>query len=426
LCHRLFDSAAKVVVTDRDGCEHLGAVRDRLPALATVVSCEPAASSVELDRLIAASAPRPVVDTAADDPAMILYTSGTTGAARGALHGHRFLPGRLSSFELTHRLEAAPSRDRPFFTPADWSWVAGLVDSVFTPWVFGCPVLAWRHRGFAPRAMMELAARARVRSMFLPPTALNLLRQAARPGDRWPRVDSVHSAGEPLAPATYAWAAATFGRVFDLYGMTEIGAIVGSSPWVPVRPGAMGQPYPGHDVTLVDDRGDPITGPGEGEIAVSRSDPGLFQGYFGDPEATAARFRGDWMVTGDLARRDLDGYLWHLGRRDDLVSSAGYRIGPTEVESVLALHPAVARAAVVGAPDPERGQLVKAFVLLAAGVTPSPALADELTGHVKAQLAAYAAPRRVVFVHSLPMTVSGKVRRIRLREPDADQRFGIA
>ena len=441
LAHRLADSGSRAIITDADHLQHLAAVRAELPDLEIVITCDADAGALELSGCGAGSSPgvggaklgdlvdrdRPLaapLDTSADDPAMLLYTSGTTGAAKGALHAHRFLPGRLSAFELTHRLEDRPSRGRPFFTPADWSWVAGLVDSVFTPWVFACPVVAWRRQRFDAAAMLDVIRRTRPRAMFLPPTALNLLGQVMAPDERVD-VGSVHSAGEPLATATYHWAARTFGQMFDLYGMTEIGAIVGSSPLVPARPGAMGKPYPGHDVALVDDSGATMSGVGAGEIAVARDDPGMFLGYWGDAAATEARFVGDRLLTGDLARRDAEGYLWHLGRRDDVFNASGYRIGPTEVESALQSHAAVDRAAVVGAADRRRGTVVKAFIMLRPGAAASASLADELREKVRLEVAAYAYPRQLVFVHSLPLTVSGKVRRNRLRAGDADQRFGI-
>jgi acetyl-CoA synthetase len=415
LGYRLGHSRAKVVLTDDEHAAHLP------PEIGPL-----ALRTEELRRLAARAAPaRSAADTSRDDPAMLIYTSGTSGMPKGALHAHRFLPGRLSGFELIHRLESRPSIDRPFWTPADWAWVGGLVDCVLTPWVFGCPVLAWRRRRFDPEATLALIAEHRVRSLFLPPTAVNKLRAVADPRARYAlQVESVHCAGEPLLPEAQAWAARAFGEAYDLYGMTEMGATIGNSPFHPVKPGSMGRPYPGHEVALLGE-GDRPVGAGEiGEIAIKKGDPGMFLGYFEDPAGTAARFRGEWLCTGDLARRDEDGALWYQGRADDMFNTSGYRVGPTEIEGTLHTHPAVEHAAVVGEPDAERGAVVKAFVVLRPGFAPSEALAEAIQAHVRGRLAAYEYPRRIVFARELPMTVTGKVRRAELRGPGADARYG--
>jgi acetyl-CoA synthetase len=427
LLHRLADSGAKVLFTDAGLVAHVLPLRAELPALRTIVCAETGVpGTLPFGECTKPSiAPLAPVDTAADDPAMLIYTSGTTGLPRGALHAHRFLPGRLSGFELIHRLERGSDRDRPFWTPADWAWVGGLVDCVLTPWVFGAPVLALARRGFDPERAFHEIARARVRSVFLPPTALHRMATASAAARQLGRsVASVHTAGEPLSPETYRFASETFGSVYELYGLTEVGAVAGSSPFVPVRPGALGKPYPGHDVALLDERRGVVEGEGEGEIAVRRGDPGMFLGYFGDPEATAERFAGEWLITGDVARRDADGYLHYLGRNDDVFNTAGYRVGPTEIEASIGLHPAVVEAAVVGEPDPDRGAIVKAFVVLRPGFGPSAELAAEIQSFVKERLATYEYPRRIVFASALPRTVTGKVRRGELRASDADRRFG--
>ncbi len=418
LAYRLSHSRAKVLFTDAEHREHVDAALATCSAAPRIVECE------ELARLVASSPRARARDTHADDPAMVIYTSGTSGPPKGALHGHRFVPGRLPGFELMHRLESRPSRDRPFWTPADWAWVGGLVDCVLTPWVFGCPVLGFRRRGFDPAVVLELVRENRVRSLFLPPTAINRMRTALS-ADARAEVDAVHTAGEPLSPEAYAWATRTFGAVYELYGMTEMGATVGNTPFFPTRPGSMGKPIAGHVVELLREDGT-TAGPGElGEIAVRRGDPGMFVGYLDDPEATSSRFRGEWFLTGDLATRDEDGYLFYRGRGDDVFNTSGYRVGPTEIEHTLLSHPAVEHAAVVGAPDEERGEIVKAFLVLRAGVAPSTELAAEIQRHVKGRLATYEYPRKIVFAHALPMTPSGKIRRVELRREDADQRYGL-
>lgn len=424
LAYRLEDSAARVVVTDRKRLRYLPSDLE-----AHVLGCDEDMPDDVLPfwELVPEADRTTCVDTSADDPAMLLYTSGTSGLPKGALHAHRFLPGRLSGFELMHRLEQRPGGDRAFWTPADWAWVAGLVDSVLTPWVFGCPVLAWRRHGFDPEAVVAFLRSSRPRSLFMPPTALNRMR-SAMPDPPRIDVESVHTAGEPLSPETYAWAKAAFGTVYELYGMTEMGATIANGPFFPVKPGSMGKPVPGHVVTLLRADGTeiPSEAAGEtGEIAIRRGDPGMFLGYFHDTAATDARFRGDWLVTGDLAVRDDEGYFFYRGRADDVFNTSGYRVGPTEIEQSIGSHPAVQEVAVVGAPDAERGEIVKAFVVVRSGYTPNDELVRDIQAHVKSRLAAYEYPRAIVFARELPMTASGKIRRVDLRAPDADRRFGI-
>jgi acetyl-CoA synthetase len=427
LSHRLRASGAKVLVTDADHHVHVSPLRAALPELSTVIACEERLSGTEaFARVLAASSAEfHAVDSAADDPAMLVFTSGTSGLPKGALHAHRFLPGRLSGFELIHELENGPHPQRPFWTPADWAWVGGLVDCVLTPWAFGRPVVAFRRSTFEPAQLFELVMRMRVRSMFLPPTAINRLRRVEGAEDLGLDVFSVHTAGERLLPETLAWAERTFGKVYELYGLTEMGAVIGSSRYVPVRPGAIGKPFPGHPVVLLDDNGLIVDGPGEGEIAVRRGDPGMFLGYWNDPAATAERFRGDFLVTGDVASRDEDGYYWYQGRNDDLFNTSGYRVGPTEIEEALERHPAVLEAAVVGEPDSERGEIVKAFVVLERDQLPSAELAAGIQTFVKQHLAAYEYPRRIVFARELPRTTTGKLQRAALRDADAERRYGL-
>ncbi len=413
LAYRVRHSRAKVVLTDEEHAAHLPQTR------ATVLRCE-----ADFFRLVEEATPIAPVTTHADDPAMIIYTSGTSGLPKGAVHGHRFLPGRLSAFELMHRLEDKPERTRPLWTPADWAWVGGLVDCVLTPWVFGCPVLGWQRRGFDPEEVIAFLQKTRPRALFLPPTAINRLRSVV---PNAPRIDvaTVHTAGEPLSPDAYAWAKRTFGTVYELYGMTEMGATIGNTPFFSVRPGSMGKPIAGHVVALLREDGTAVPDGEVGEIAIRRGDPGMFLGYLDDEAATKARFRGDWFMTGDLAVRDAEGYLFYRGRSDDVFNTAGYRVGPTEIEQSLLSHPAVEHAAVIGAPDPERGEIVKAFLVVRPGFEPNEELAKAIQAHVKTRLAAYEYPRRIVFARELPITPSGKIRRIELRAPDADERFGI-
>lgn len=395
LLHRLGDSGARVVVSSE-------AVRERVAGAAAATDARLVVAGDELDRLLQDGSPRfEPVDTAADDPAYIVYTSGTTAAPRGALHAHRSLLGHLSGFELSHG--GFPQAGDRFWTPADWAWIGGLMDALMPTLYHGRPIVAAPRTRFDPAWAARLVVEQGVRNVFVPPTALRLMKNAdvRLPADT---LRSAMSGGETLGADTLDWGRASLGvTIAEIYGQTEANYVVGNSPgaW-PVRPGSMGRPYPGHDVQVID-----------GEIAVRLPDPVAFLGYWNAPEATAAKTRDGWVRTGDLARQDDDGYLWFESRADDLILSAGYRILPLEVEACLLRHPAVAQVAVAGVPDALRGQVVKAFVVPRPGARPA---VEELQAFVRERLAAYEYPRQVELVAELPLTVTGKIRRRALAE----------
>jgi acetyl-CoA synthetase len=281
------------------------------------------------------------------------------------------------------------------------------------------PVLAHRFAKFDPEAAFALMAEFGVRNAFMPPTALKMMRKVEQPHDRWnPRLRSMGSGGETLGEELLDWGRATFGlTINEFYGQTECNLIVANcAGLIPVRPGSMGRAVPGHEVAVVDPAGYPVPPGQPGTVAVKRPDPVMFLEYWNNPEATAAKFAGDWLLTGDMARRDEEGYFHFLGRDDDVITSGGYRIGPGEIEDCLLRHPAVAVAAAVGVPDAERGERVKAFVVLQEGEEAGPALARDIQAHVKTRLAAHEYPREVAFVRELPMTATGKIMRRKLRE----------
>jgi acetyl-CoA synthetase len=422
LQYRLSDSGARALVTDKAGVEKLAAIRHRLPALETVL-CIEGGTEGALDfhaLLAAASDDFTPVDTGPDDPALIIYTSGTTGNPKGALHGHRILLGHLPGVEMPHHFFPQPGD--LFWTPADWAWIGGLFDVLMPAWHHGVPVLARRFRKFDPAQAIDLMARHAVRNAFLPPTALKLMRQAGVKAEGV-ELRTIASGGESLGSELIDWARATFGiTINEFYGQTECNVVVGNDAVIlPVRPGSMGRAIPGHEVAVIDNAGHAVPAGTVGAIAVRRPDPVMFLGYWNKPEATAAKFIGDWMLTGDLGRQDEDGYLWYIGRDDDVITSAGYRIGPAEIEECLIGHPSVALAAVVGAPDPVRTEVVMAYLVLRAGHAPSEALKAEVQAFVRSRLAAYEYPRRIVFVDELPMTATGKVMRRVLRQRAIDE-----
>ncbi|KAA0680815.1 acyl-CoA synthetase [Azospirillum brasilense] len=416
--YRLGNCGARAVVTDAVGAAKIAQIRDRLPELKLVLRIDEAGEG-ELDwhaLVDAASEDFTPVDTAADDPAVIIYTSGTTGQPKGALHAHRVLLGHLPGVEISHDLFPQPG-DR-IWTPADWAWIGGLLDVLMPAWHHGVTVVSHRFEKFDAEEAFRLIADFQVRNAFLPPTALKMMRAVKDPQTRWTySMRSVASGGETLGAELLDWGRQTFGlTINEFYGQTECNMIVSSCAMVmPPKPGVMGRPAPGHDVAVIDGRGDRLP-PGEiGLIAVHRPDPVMFLQYWNNPEATAAKFIGDWLVTGDQGELDADGYIRFVGRDDDVITSAGYRIGPGEIEDCLIGHPAVRMAAVVGVPDPLRTEIVKAFIVLQDGVRPSDALAAEIQAHVKTRLAAHEYPRAVEFVDSLPMTTTGKIIRRELR-----------
>lgn len=395
--YRLRDCGAAAIVTDATGFGKIEPIRERLPDLRLVLAEQSLRDAMER-----ASDAHDCADTLAEDPALIIYTSGTTGAAKGALHAHRVLLGHLPGVEMPHDLFPQPGD--LFWTPADWAWIGGLLDVLLPSLFHGVPVLAHRMAKFDPEFALTLMARHGIGNAFLPPTALKMLRlvpDAARFGAR-PR--SVGSGGEALGGELLEWGRAAFGvTINEFYGQTECNLTLSScGALFPPRPGWIGKPVPGHEVDVIG-----------GEICVRAPDPVMFHRYWNRPEATAEKFRDGWLRTGDLGERD-GGWFRFLGRDDDVITSAGYRIGPSEVEECLLRHPAVAMAAVVGVPDPLRTERVTAVVVPAASATPE--LARELQEHVKARLAAHLYPRDIVFRTALPQTATGKIMRRRLRE----------
>ena len=414
---RLKDSGAVAVVTDDVGLAKLDGIREGLPGLRLVLGTNGARQGTlsfweEADRARDAC---PIAPTAAEDPALIIYTSGTTGAPKGALLPHRVLLGHLPGVEMPQEMFPQPG-DR-FWTPADWAWIGGLLDVLLPSLYHGLPVVAHRMAKFDPEQAFRLMARHGVRNAFLPPTALRLMRQVNDPARFGHRLRSIGSGGETLGAEILDWGRAAFGfTINEFYGQTECNLVVANcAGLMPVKPGSMGRPVPGHRVAIIDPEGRACPPGEQGMIAIRRPDPSLFLGYWNNPAATEAKFIGDWLVTGDTGVTDEDGYLRFIGRDDDVITSAGYRIGPGEVEDCLLRHPAVALAAVIGLPDPIRTEAVTAVLVLREGFTAGDGLAKEIEGFVRSRLAAHAFPRRIVFAPELPLTATGKVRRGELR-----------
>jgi acetyl-CoA synthetase len=422
IAYRLQNAGARAVITNTQGLAKLAEIRrtqgDALAGLALVLSIDgPADGALGFqDTLSRASSGFSPVPTAADDPAMMIYTSGTTGQPKGALHAHRVLIGHMPGIELPHEFFPQPG-DR-FWTPADWAWAGGLLDCLLPSLYCGVPVVAKRFDKFDPEEVFAVMARHQVRNAFIPPTALRMLRAVPNPRGRHDiALRSVGSGGEALGAETFEWGKAALGvEINEFYGQTECNLVVGACAGIGVvRPGAIGKAIPGHTVAVIDGNGR-VCKPGEvGQIAVKRPDPVMFLEYWGKPDATREKFIGDWMTTGDQGVIDEDGYFTFVGRDDDVITSAGYRIGPGEIEDCLIKHPAVALAAVIGKPDPVRTEIVKAFIVLKTGQPASTALADDIQSFVRKHLSAHEYPREIAFIDEMPMTTTGKVIRRLLR-----------
>ena len=426
--YRLGDSEARVVVTDAAHAEVVESLRERLPALETVIVCGDAGPGPHYrDLLAAASASFTPEATSSNDPALLIYTSGTTGPPKGALNAQRCLLGNLTGFELSHNF--FPFERDLMYTPADWAWTGGLLDGLLPALHYGVPVLGYDGGRFDAEKVCHLLGKYRVRNAFIPPTAMKMLMQVPDPkGRHGVDLRSIMSAGEQVGAEVVRWSSEVLGvELNEMWGQTEFNYLVGNCAEImPVRAGSMGKPYPGHDVAVVDEAGRPVADGEVGELAARRGDPVMFLGYWRNEDATHEKFMGEWFGTGDLGRRDKDGYLWFLGRKDDVISSAGHRIGPGEIEDCLIKHPAVAHAAVIGSPDELRGEIVKAFIILAAGHEASDALADDIRQSVRTRLAAHEYPREIEFVGELPMTTTGKIRRIELRQRELARKRGDA
>ncbi|MDB5843774.1 MAG: AMP-binding protein [Polaromonas sp.] len=479
LAYRLQDSAAVLAICDECSVDSMIAVRAECPALRTLVAAGGAAGQGDVDYAAVLQAQQgefTAARTRADDAAILIYTSGTTGPPKGALLAHRSLIGNLPGFVCSQNWFgfdgiANQASDAVFWSPADWAWTGGLMDALLPTLYFGRPIVAFNGR-FSPELAFSLMARNGVTHTFLFPTALKAMMKAfPRPREQFAlKLQGLMSAGEAVGDAVFDYCRGQLGvTVNEMFGQTEINYVVGNchgaaaslpvegfvplqagapaglfpvlaalgprAGW-PARPGSMGKAYPGHQVKVIDDDGRECPVGMPGDVAVNRfdvhgdPDPIFFLGYWNNDAATRAKFTGDWCRTGDLARRDADGYLWYDGRADDVFKAAGYRIGPGEIENCLVKHPAVANAAVVPKPDSERGAVVKAYVVLApesvaarAGAASAKAEFDqhlmaELQAHVKNMLAPYEYPKEIEFIDALPMTTTGKVQRrvLRLQE----------
>jgi acyl-coenzyme A synthetase/AMP-(fatty) acid ligase len=405
---RVRHSGARLLVADPASRDGIGAMAES-PEVVYLGETEPG----EPDTATA--------DTAAGDNAFILYTSGTTKDPKGVVHTHRYTWAKRAQAE--HWLGAEP--DDLVWCTAGTGWAKSIWNVLLGPWSCGSAVIL-HEGGFDPEERFRLIGELGTTVLCQAPTEYRLMAKL----DGIERYDlsgvrHMVSAGEPLNPEVIRAFEDAFGTtIHDGYGQTENTLLVGNFPGAEIRPGSMGLPAPGYDVRVIDLDGEECATGEEGDIALRGDAPALFAGYWDAPGETAAVHRGEWYVTGDRAVRDEDGYLWFTGRADDVILSAAYRIGPFEVESALLEHPAVAESAVVGKPDPDRGQIVKAFVVLRPGHEGTAELVSGLQEHCKRVTAPYKYPREIEFVGDLPKTRSGKIRRVELRKLEAERAGG--
>jgi acetyl-CoA synthetase len=404
--HRLSDSGAKLVVTDADNAPRFAGSDARLLVL-------------DAETLVDASTDFVPGDTSAEDPAQLYYTSGTTGLAKGIVHAHRYILGH-EEFVYCHEV----ADGERFHGMGEWAWAAGIAP-LLGPWRLGAVQCVYRREaGFDPHKQLDFLSRRDVTNVFTTPTAMRAMMAIDDAGTRYPqKFRRVCSAGEPLNPEAIRWFREQYGvTVLDYYGLTESYPLVGNYPFMEVREGSMGKPMPGWEVEILDEDERPVAQGERGEICLrARTNPHFPLGYWNRPDDSEEVFGGEWFHTKDAASQDEDGYVWYEGRADDVIIAAGYRVGPFEVESVCLEHPAVREAAAVASPDELRGNVVKAFIVLTSDREPSEELADEIKAFVRERLSAYAYPRRVEFVDDLPKTLTGKIRRIELRQLELER-----
>lgn len=425
LSYRLSDSGAHTILTFDGEVPRINELRSTLPDLVNIVCLNVPHKYADLnwpEQVETQSQEFTAVESLPEDPALMIYTSGTTGRAKGALHGHQVLLGHLPGVQLPHNF--LPQPGDLFWTPSDWAWAGGLLNCLFPCLHFGVPVVAWRMPKFNSEAAFALMEELGVRNTYMPPTALRLLRTVDKPAERFKlKLRSIGSGGESLGREVLHWAEEELGlTVNESYGQTECNLMLGSCAQLGIqRPGAIGKAMPGHEVAILGPKGEKLPANEIGAIAVKKPNPVMFLSYWNRPDATEEKFVGDWLITGDQGYMDEEDYVFFVGRDDDVITSAGYRIGPGEIEDCLLSHPAIALCAVVGTPDPIRTETVSAFVVLKHGYFKSQELTKEIQAFVKIRLAAHEYPRQITYLDDLPMTTTGKIIRRKLKTIPSEQ-----
>jgi acetyl-CoA synthetase len=425
LKYRLNNSAAKAIMLEPESLEKLDPIRKDMPALRHVIVAGGNKGGLGFDDLVAkGSEDFTMGPTNAEDPFLLMYTSGTTGDPKGVLHAARYVLGH-NGIDYSYNF----LRDGDlYYSPADWAWAGGLMDGLLAVWPYGVPVLAYRTKArFDPDVTLRLIEKYGATIGLYPPTALKALRELKDPREKYRnlRLRCVVSGAEPVSPELARWVYDQLKVEFNqAFGQTEANYFIGNCTALEkaiLEP--LGKPYPGHDVAVVNpETGEPVKVGDTGEIAIRTDDPVVMKEYWKNPAAMKEKFVNGWCVTGDLGHMDDEGYVYFQGRSDDVIKTSGYRVGPAEIEAKIIEHPAVASCAVVGVPDERRGQAIKAFIKLFPGRQPSQEMIDEIQKHVKTRLAAHEYPREFEFIDEFPMTVTGKIRRRDLRARELEKR----
>ena len=428
LHYRLLNSRASLVICDNIGLNKIFEIKDRLPDLKKIIcidSNDEKRNVFNFKKLLEHASDSYITKkTKASDPALIIYTSGTTGGPKGALLPHRSLLGHIPGVEIPHEFlsSSEPVTDL-FWTPADWAWIGGLFDVLLPAWHFGIPVVSYRSQKFDPEVTFDLISKLEIKNTFLPPTALKMMK-SFNPSKTVKnlKLRTVGSGGEALGEDLLEWGKKILGvGINEFYGQTECNLTVSNCGAImPTRQGSIGKPVPGHEVRIINENGELIKEPGlDGEIIVKSDTPVSFLKYWENDKATKQKVRDGWLYTGDFAYKDEEGYFYFKGRKDDIINTSGYRVGPSEVEDAVLSHPKVSMVAVIGIPDKLRGHIIKAFVVPRDHnnvLAENEILKRSIQNHVKLKLAAHEYPRLIEFVHELPLTTTGKIIRKDLRE----------
>ena len=423
--HRLTSTNAKVCITNKANLSKVQNIRGACPSLEHIVVVDDDSPSHALSLWRSIADQNDTFDnvkTLSEDTAWISFTSGTTGQPKGVLMPHRILLGNKPLFEYYY--DYGPREGDTLWSPADWAWIAGLINILLVGWYSGCRVVSTDMEGFNAEAAFRILGQHDITVSLLTPTVLKLMRQIDSEESPELQLRVVLSGGEAVGKELALWADDRFGlTISEGFGQTECNGMIGTNPRLTaVRHGSLGKAMPGSVCAIVDDDGNEVERGVQGNIAIKRPHPAMFSGYLNNPEATEGKFINDWMITGDLGEQDEDGFLWFHGRTDDVITSSGYRIGPTEIEDCLLKSPAVQLAAVIGVPDETRTELIKAFIVVSENTDPTDALAESLKELVRENLAKHEVPRSIEFVDSLPMTTTGKIMRRTLRDQEVAAR----
>ena len=425
---RLIDSSASAVICDKHGLEKLMKIKHDLPSLKHIICTDKKESDNDIlffDGLLNRSKDEyKNVNTNSEDPALIIYTSGTTGDPKGALLPHRTLLGHIPGVEMPHEfLSSDLSNNDCFWTPADWAWIGGLFDVLLPSLYFGIPVISFRSSKFDPEFTFDLMEKLEVKNTFLPPTSLKMMKSfnLYKSRDKL-HLRTVGSGGEALGEELLNWGKEILNvGINEFYGQTECNLTVSNNGLIMKQKlGSIGRPVPGHKVKLMKDDGTFISkSDDEGEIVVQSNSPSIFSGYWNNDKETQKKIIDGWLHTGDYATVDDEGYFYFKGRKDDLINSSGYRIGPTEIENTILSLQEVEMVAVVGVPDELRGEIIKAVIVpreKSLLKNKNENLKDKIKEHVKQNLAAHEYPRLIEFVKELPLTTTGKIKRNLIRK----------